>query len=181
MTLTTQSIAHNEECYWDRSNRIVLTYWWIKKEPITMTDKSLNQSMLGFFPSSAHSFHKIGLIEVLTTWEIASSNLCVDLNTRIRWYEMVYERRELSSMGSVAIWWEHSPGISYRFHIGIPLLTIASYFMSLIETILSTFLIPNQWRTSGMRAWKRISLTPAMISVDLKYLSAESPPRLRRL
>lgn len=53
--------------------------------------------------------------------------------------------------------------------------------MSLIETILSIFLIPSQCNTSGINAWKRISLTPAMSSVDLKYLSAESPPRLRRL
>lgn len=32
-----------------------------------------------------------------------------------------------------------------------------------------------------MRAWNLESLTPAIISVDLKYLSALSPPRLRRL
>lgn len=30
-------------------------------------------------------------------------------------------------------------------------------------------------------AWKRMSLTPAIISVALKYRSAESPPRLREL
>ena len=53
--------------------------------------------------------------------------------------------------------------------------------MSLMDTMLSIFLIPSQWRTSGINAWKRMSFTPAIISVDLKYLSAESPPRLRRL
>ena len=53
--------------------------------------------------------------------------------------------------------------------------------MSLIDTMLSIFWIPNQCSTSGMRAWKRISLTPAISSVDLKYLSALSPPRFRRL
>ena len=53
--------------------------------------------------------------------------------------------------------------------------------MSLIDTMLSIFLIPNQCKMSGMSAWKRMSFTPAMSSVDLKYLSAESPPRLRRL
>lgn len=58
---------------------------------------------------------------------------------------------------------------------------ISKTYMSLIETILSIFLIPSQCKTSGMRAWKRMSLTPAMSSVDLKYLSAESPPRLRKL
>ena len=47
--------------------------------------------------------------------------------------------------------------------------------------MLSIFLIPNQCRTSGMRAWNRMSFTPAMSSVALKYLSAESPPRFRRL
>jgi len=41
--------------------------------------------------------------------------------------------------------------------------------------------MPNQCKTSGISAWKRISLTPAIISVDLKYLSAESPPYLRKL
>lgn len=54
-------------------------------------------------------------------------------------------------------------------------------YMSLIDTMLSIFLIPNQCNTSGMRAWNLISFTPAMSSVDLKYLSAESPPLLRRL
>lgn len=54
-------------------------------------------------------------------------------------------------------------------------------YMSLMETMLSIFLIPSQCNTSGINAWKRISFTPAMSSVDLKYLSAESPPRLRRL
>lgn len=53
--------------------------------------------------------------------------------------------------------------------------------MSLIDTMLSILVMPSQWRMSGMRAWKRMSFTPAIISVDLKYLSAESPPRLRRL
>lgn len=53
--------------------------------------------------------------------------------------------------------------------------------MSLIETMLSIFLIPNQCKMSGMSAWKRMSLTPATSSVALKYLSAESPPRFRRL
>ena len=32
-----------------------------------------------------------------------------------------------------------------------------------------------------MSAWNLMSLTPAMSSVDLKYLSAESPPRFLRL
>lgn len=54
-------------------------------------------------------------------------------------------------------------------------------YMSLMETMLSIFLIPSQWRTSGMSAWKRMSFTPAISSVALKYLSAESPPRLRKL
>jgi hypothetical protein len=54
-------------------------------------------------------------------------------------------------------------------------------YMSLIETMLSIFLMPSQCKTSGIKAWKRMSLTPAMSSVDLKYLSAESPPRLRKL
>lgn len=53
--------------------------------------------------------------------------------------------------------------------------------MSLIDIMLSIFLIPSQCRTSGMRAWNRESFTPAIISVDLKYLSALSPPRLRKL
>ena len=53
--------------------------------------------------------------------------------------------------------------------------------ISLIEIMLSIFVIPNQWRTSGMRAWNLMSLTPAMSSVDLKYLSAESPPRFLKL
>ena len=53
--------------------------------------------------------------------------------------------------------------------------------MSLMETMRSTLVIPSQCSTSGMSAWKRMSFTPAMSSVDLKYLSAESPPRLRRL
>ena len=47
--------------------------------------------------------------------------------------------------------------------------------------MLSIFVIPNQWRTSGMSAWNLMSLTPAISSVDLKYLSAESPPRFLRL
>lgn len=53
--------------------------------------------------------------------------------------------------------------------------------ISLIETMLSIFFIANQWRTSGMRAWNLMSLTPAISSVDLKYLSAESPPRFLKL
>lgn len=32
-----------------------------------------------------------------------------------------------------------------------------------------------------MRAWNLMSLTPAISSVDLKYLSAESPPRFLKL
>ena len=54
-------------------------------------------------------------------------------------------------------------------------------YISLIEIMLSIFVIPSQWRTSGMRAWNLMSLTPAISSVDLKYLSAESPPRFLRL
>lgn len=72
-------------------------------------------------------------------------------------------------------------GMSYRLWIGMPEPTIASYFMSLIEIMLSILVIPSQWRTSGMSSWNRMSLTPAMSSVDLKYRSAESPPRLREL
>jgi hypothetical protein len=53
--------------------------------------------------------------------------------------------------------------------------------MSDMETMLSIFLIPSQCRMSGINAWKRMSLTPATSSVDLKYLSAESPPRFLRL
>ena len=32
-----------------------------------------------------------------------------------------------------------------------------------------------------MRAWNLMSFTPAISSVDLKYLSAESPPRFLKL
>lgn len=53
--------------------------------------------------------------------------------------------------------------------------------MSLMETMLSILRMPSQCKTSGMSAWNRMSLTPAMSSVARKYLSAESPPRLRRL
>ena len=38
----------------------------------------------------------------------------------------------------------------------------------LILSIRSIFLMPSQWRISGMRAWKRMSLTPATFSVRLK-------------
>jgi hypothetical protein len=50
-----------------------------------------------------------------------------------------------------------------------------------IEIILSIFLTPNQCSVSGIIAWNLMSLTPAIISVALKYRSAESPPRLREL
>lgn len=32
----------------------------------------------------------------------------------------------------------------------------------------SIFLMPSQWRISGIRAWKRMSFTPAMFSVLMK-------------
>lgn len=38
----------------------------------------------------------------------------------------------------------------------------------LMLSILSILVIPSQCRMSGIRAWKRISLTPAMFSVRLK-------------
>jgi len=38
----------------------------------------------------------------------------------------------------------------------------------LMLNILSILVIPNQCRISGIRAWKRISFTPAMFSVRLK-------------
>lgn len=47
--------------------------------------------------------------------------------------------------------------------------------------MLSIFVIPNQCKTSGIKAWNLMSLTPAMSSVDVKYLSAESPPRFLKL
>lgn len=50
-----------------------------------------------------------------------------------------------------------------------------------IDSILSIFLIPSQWRISGINAWKRISLTPAIFSVRLKYSEARSAPRFLAL
>ena len=43
--------------------------------------------------------------------------------------------------------------------------------------------MPSQFSTSGISSWKRMSWTPAMHSVRLKYWSARSPPswRLRAL
>lgn len=38
----------------------------------------------------------------------------------------------------------------------------------LILSIRSIFVIPSQWRMSGIKAWKRMSLTPATFSVRLK-------------
>lgn len=38
----------------------------------------------------------------------------------------------------------------------------------LMLSILSIFLMPSQCRMSGIRAWNRMSLTPAMFSVRLK-------------
>lgn len=38
----------------------------------------------------------------------------------------------------------------------------------LMLSILSILVMPSQCRMSGIRAWKRISLTPAMFSVLLK-------------
>lgn len=64
---------------------------------------------------------------------------------------------------------------------GIYVISWERTYMSLIDTMLSIFVMPSQWRTSGINAWNRISLTPAISSVDLKYRSAESPPRFRKL
>lgn len=38
----------------------------------------------------------------------------------------------------------------------------------LMLSILSILVMPSQWRMSGIRAWKRMSLTPATFSVRLK-------------
>ncbi len=38
----------------------------------------------------------------------------------------------------------------------------------LMLSILSILVMPSQWRMSGIKAWKRMSLTPAMFSVRLK-------------
>ena len=51
----------------------------------------------------------------------------------------------------------------------------------LMLSIRSIFLMPSQWRISGINAWKRISFTPAMFSVLLKYSEARSNPRFRAL
>lgn len=44
----------------------------------------------------------------------------------------------------------------------------ASVTYLLMLSILSIFLIPSQCRISGIRAWKRMSFTPAMFSVRRK-------------
>lgn len=51
----------------------------------------------------------------------------------------------------------------------------------LMLSIRSIFLIPSQWRMSGINAWKRMSLTPAIFSVRLKYSDARSAPRFLAL
>lgn len=51
----------------------------------------------------------------------------------------------------------------------------------LILNILSIFLMPSQWRISGINAWNLMSLTPAIFSVLLKYSEARSSPRFLAL
>lgn len=51
----------------------------------------------------------------------------------------------------------------------------------LMLSMRSIFLMPSQCRMSGIRAWKRMSLTPAMFSVRLKYSDARSSPRFLAL
>ena len=51
----------------------------------------------------------------------------------------------------------------------------------LILNMRSIFLIPSQWRISGINAWNRISFTPAIFSVRLKYSDARSSPRFLAL
>ena len=162
---------------------------------LSITSPTSTQSMLRLLPSPSHRHYQIRLSHLFTTWEIPSGNLRIDLHARVGWDKMVckrsvrYElRNSIKRRGCIprrgytsSQICKYSPGISYLFQISIPLFTIASYFISLIDTILSTFFIPNQCRTSGINAWNLISLTPAINSVDLKYLSAESPPRFRRL
>ena len=50
-----------------------------------------------------------------------------------------------------------SSGMSIRSMISMPLLTIASYFISDIEMNLSIRVTPSQCRGSGINSWKRIS------------------------
>lgn len=45
----------------------------------------------------------------------------------------------------------------------------------------SIFFIPSQCRMSGISAWNRISFTPAIFSVLLKYSDARSAPRFLAL
>ena len=57
---------------------------------------------------------------------------------------------------------------SQRSMISMPVPVIASYFMSDIEMNLSMRLTPSHSSGSGISSWKRMSCTPAIISVRLK-------------
>jgi hypothetical protein len=143
--------------------------------------------MLRLLPRPPDRLEQIRLGHLLPTREIPSGDLRIDLHARVGRDEMVctgatvnFMRRTLASIPQRKHQ-KHAPGRSYRFKIRIPLPTIALYFISLMLTIRSTLRIPSQCSTSGISAWKRMSFTPAISSVAAKYLSAESPPRLRRL
>ncbi len=70
-----------------------------------------------------------------------------------------------------------------RSPMSMPEPVMASNFMLLIDTRRWMFVMPSQWKTSGISSWKRMSCTPATHSVRAKYWSAVSPPtwRLRAL
>mmetsp|Transcript_61963 Transcript_61963/g.202094 ORF Transcript_61963/g.202094 Transcript_61963/m.202094 type:complete len:250 (-) Transcript_61963:2336-3085(-) len=94
-----------------------------------------------------------------------------------------YPANTLAAISTWASFGTISGGISTRSSILMPVLTIASCFMSLIEMKRWILVTPSQCKTSGIRTWKRVSVTPATSFVQLKYSEALSPPswRLRML
>ena len=115
--------------------------------------------MITLLPRPPNGLDQVVFREFLPTREISSSNLRINLHTGVRGDEVLYVNNTSSDLNHNTRKREYdSPGISYLFLIGIPLPTIASYFISLMDTMLSILVMPSQCKMSGMRAWLKYGL-----------------------
>lgn len=102
--------------------------------------------MLRLLPSPPHRLRQIALRKLLPRRKVPSCDLRVDLHPRVRGDQVLCNPSPVSlamregGKGKEKEGKGNIPGISYRLRIGIPLFTIASYFLQHNPNTISLFL-----------------------------------------
>ena len=142
-------------------------------------------SMVGLLPRPANRLRQVRLSDLLPARKVSRSDLRIDLDARVGWEQVFcstsdqYHTHAESVCDSARLTRDIVPlqdgDAGLDDSVVFPAAKVSSLYsvlpgsavshISLIDTMLSIFLIPSQCSTSGMSAWKRMSFTPAMSSV----------------